>query len=42
MAQQYTPREMLEKLVSFPSVSRVSNLPVIDFIEDYLASQGVG
>lgn len=36
-----TPREMLEKLVSFPSVSSQSNLPVIDFIEEYLMSHGV-
>ncbi|HBN30227.1 MAG TPA: acetylornithine deacetylase, partial [Rhodobacteraceae bacterium] len=41
MGQEFTPREMLEKLVSFPSVSRDSNLPVIDFIESYLASHGV-
>ena len=41
MAQHYTPREMLEKLVAFPSVSRDSNLPIIEFIETYLASHGV-
>ncbi len=41
MAMDLSPREMLEKLVSFPSVSSVSNLPVIDFIEEYLASHGV-
>lgn len=32
---------MLEKLVAFPSVSRDSNLPVIDFIEDYLKAYGI-
>ncbi|WP_340109052.1 acetylornithine deacetylase [Pikeienuella sp. HZG-20] len=37
----YTPREMLEKLVSFPTVSRDSNLPLIDFVEDYLTGCGV-
>jgi acetylornithine deacetylase len=37
----YTALEMLEKLVAFPSVSRDSNLPVIDFIEDYLKAYGV-
>ena len=41
MADFYTPREMLEKLVSFPTVSNVSNLELIDFVEDYLAGHGV-
>ncbi len=41
MAMKLSPREMLEKLVSFPSVSDVSNLPIIDFIEEYLSSHGV-
>ncbi len=29
--------EMLAKLVAFPTVSRDSNLPLIDFVEDYLS-----
>ena len=37
----YTPREMLAKLVAFPTVSSVSNLDLIDFVEDYLAAHGV-
>lgn len=41
MADCYTPREMLEKLVAFPTVSRDSNLPLIDFVEDYLGGHGV-
>ncbi|MCB1367144.1 MAG: acetylornithine deacetylase [Rhodobacteraceae bacterium] len=41
MAMRLTAREMLERLVAFPSVSRDSNLPIIDFIEEYLASHGV-
>lgn len=32
---------MLEKLVSFPTVSRESNLPLIDFAEEYLNGHGV-
>ena len=36
MGMNLTAREMMEKLVSFPSVSNVSNLPIIDFIEEYL------
>jgi len=38
---EYTPREMLERLVAFPTVSRASNLPLIDFVEDYLRGHGV-
>ncbi len=41
MPDFYTPREMLEKLVAFPTVSDVSNLELIDFVEDYLAGHGV-
>jgi len=32
---------MLEKLVAFPTVSRDSNLDLIDFVEAYLAAYGV-
>lgn len=41
MPETYTHREMLERLVSFPTVSRDSNLPLIDFVEDYLHGHGV-
>jgi len=41
MGQALTLREILEKLISFPSVSRVSNLDIIEFIEEYLDSWGV-
>jgi len=41
MPEYYTPREMLEKLVSFPTVSNVSNLELIGFVKDYLAGHGV-
>ncbi len=34
-------KTLLGKLVSFDTTSRNSNLPIIDFIEDYLASHGV-
>ncbi|MCP1336850.1 acetylornithine deacetylase [Futiania mangrovi] len=36
-----SPREMIERLVSFPTVSRDSNLPLIHFVRDYLAAHGV-
>lgn len=34
-------RAILEKLVSFPTVSSQSNLALIDWVEDYLAQHGV-
>ncbi len=41
MPQTLTPREILEKLVSFPTVSRDSNLPLIEWVEEYLDGLGV-
>ncbi|MGL4974132.1 MAG: acetylornithine deacetylase, partial [Bosea sp. (in: a-proteobacteria)] len=41
MPASMTPREMLAKLVSFPSESQVSNLDIIQFAHDWLASIGV-
>ena len=41
MGQQFSPEEMLGKLVGFPTVSSQSNLPLIDFAADYLASHGI-
>ncbi|MDX8349503.1 acetylornithine deacetylase [Cognatiyoonia sp. IB215446] len=34
-------RDLLDRLVSFPTVSRDSNLELIDFVEDYLNGFGV-
>ncbi|TGV10765.1 acetylornithine deacetylase, partial [Alcaligenaceae bacterium 429] len=34
-------RDILEKLISFATVSRDSNLQLITFVRDYLASHGV-
>lgn len=39
--ERLTPRQILEQLVSFPTVSRDSNLELVDWLEGYLASQGV-
>ncbi len=36
-----TSAEILERLVGFPTVSRDSNLPLIDWIRNYLADHGV-
>ncbi|MBB5514525.1 acetylornithine deacetylase [Rubricella aquisinus] len=41
MPTAYTPKEMLEKLVSFPTVSDQTNLPLIEFVESYLADHGI-
>lgn len=36
-----SPRQILERLVSFPTVSRDSNLALVDWVEGYLAGFGV-
>ena len=41
MKKQYTPREMIEILVSFDTTSRVSNLELIAFVSNYLALHGI-
>jgi acetylornithine deacetylase len=41
MPARLSPRQILDKLVSFPTVSRDTNLPLIDWVEDYLESHGV-
>lgn len=37
----FTARELMDKLVGFPTVSRDSNLELIDFVEGYLNDLGV-
>ena len=41
MATPLDPRQLLEKLVSFPTVSRDSNLALVDWVEAYLAGFGI-
>lgn len=41
MGERLSAREILARLVAFPTVSRDSNLPLIDWVEDYLAGWGV-
>jgi acetylornithine deacetylase len=36
-----TPREMLARLVAFPTVSDRSNLDLVAFVEDHFAAHGV-
>ena len=41
MSQTLTPFQIMEHLVRFPTVSSDTNLPLIDWVEDYLASHGI-
>ncbi len=41
MAERMSPIALMEKLVSFPTVSRDTNIPLIDWVADYLASHGI-
>ncbi|MFW8592574.1 acetylornithine deacetylase [Cribrihabitans neustonicus] len=41
MASRLTPLEIMTKLISFPTVSRDSNLPLVDWVQDYLSEQGI-
>ncbi|KHA52774.1 acetylornithine deacetylase [Sulfitobacter geojensis] len=41
MTDRLTPLELMTKLISFPTVSRDSNIPLIDWVAEYLASHGI-
>ncbi len=41
MNEVLSPFEIMEKLVSFPTVSRDTNIPLIDWVEAYLNGHGV-
>mmetsp|Transcript_22885 Transcript_22885/g.38329 ORF Transcript_22885/g.38329 Transcript_22885/m.38329 type:complete len:387 (-) Transcript_22885:1560-2720(-) len=41
MTARLTPLELMTKLISFPTVSRDTNLPLIDWVEDYLDGHGI-
>jgi len=41
MATELNARRILEQLVSFPTVSRDSNLGLVDWVQDYLAGHGI-
>ena len=36
-----SPQEIMARLVAFPTVSRDSNLPLVEWVEDYLAGHGI-
>lgn len=39
--ERLSPRALLDRLVAFPTVSRESNLPLVDWVEGYLAGHGI-
>ena len=41
MTTRMTPLELMTKLISFPTVSRDTNLPLVDWVEDYLNGHGI-
>ncbi|WP_319546595.1 acetylornithine deacetylase [Ruegeria conchae] len=41
MAERLTPLEIMTRLISFPTVSRDTNLPLVDWVEGYLQSHGI-
>jgi len=41
MTHRLTPFEIMTQLVSYPTVSRDSNLPLVDWVEDYLGGHGI-
>lgn len=41
MSDRLTPQEILARLISFPTVSRDTNLPLIDWVDGYLADHGI-
>lgn len=41
MPDRLTARQIMEKLVGFPTVSRDTNLPLVDWLEAYLNSHGI-
>ncbi|WP_417720008.1 acetylornithine deacetylase [Salipiger sp.] len=41
MTPRLSPRDILATLVAFPTVSRDTNLPLIDWVEGYLAGHGI-
>ncbi|SPH21770.1 Acetylornithine deacetylase [Ascidiaceihabitans donghaensis] len=41
MTLRMAPLDLMTKLISFPTVSSETNLPLIDWVEDYLLSHGI-
>ncbi|WP_299944962.1 acetylornithine deacetylase [uncultured Ruegeria sp.] len=41
MAERLSPLDIMTRLISFPTVSRDTNLPLVDWVEGYLQSHGI-
>lgn len=41
MPERLSPLELMTKLIGFPTVSRDTNLPLVDWVEGYLHSHGI-
>lgn len=41
MVERMSPLELMTKLISFPTVSRDTNIPLIDWVQEYLESHGI-
>ncbi|WP_300031371.1 acetylornithine deacetylase [uncultured Roseobacter sp.] len=41
MADRLPPLEIMRRLIGFPTISRDTNLPLIDWVEEYLAGHGI-
>lgn len=41
MPEKLSAKALMDKLVSFPTVSRDTNLPLVDWVQNYLASHGI-
>ncbi|ETX29257.1 acetylornithine deacetylase [Roseivivax isoporae] len=41
MPDRLSPRDILARLIAFPTVSRDSNLDLVDWVEDYLSGHGI-
>ncbi len=41
MPDRLSPLALMTKLISFPTVSRDTNLPLVDWVEEYLDSHGI-
>lgn len=41
MTDRLTPLEIMRQLVAFPTVSRDTNLPLVDWVEEYLGTHGI-
>ena len=41
MTSRLSAKDIMDKLVSFPTVSRDTNLPLIDWVEEYFGSNGI-